>query len=367
MSIVDPTPSNPTGSVVAETAPTPAPSPEVQVNRGLPFWANPRFGLAILIVVALAVFSTLDSKFLNVEFVLFPALRTVAILSVVGMAQMIALSIGHMNLAVGRMAGFGAMFMGISFDLLHLPLYAGLLIGLVAGAGVGALAGWIIATTGVNSFVVTLAMDFALLGLIPLVYATFTDGAAFVVKPDGMQELRSASLADVCVGPVCGTSAVPILTIFAGVAIAGVSYMYAKSRLGRRLLVTGANLTAAKLSGVPTNRVVITAHMLSGLLAALAGFMAAVTTGSFRASTGDDFMLDSFLGPILGGTALSGGLVSPLGVVLGTTLMVVIRTGLKLLGIGLENLNILIGLILLLALSVDRGRRILSERRGTKQ
>ena len=113
MSIVDPTPSNPTGSVVAETAPTPAPSPEVQVNRGLPFWANPRFGLAILIVVALAVFSTLDSKFLNVEFVLFPALRTVAILSVVGMAQMIALSIGHMNLAVGRMAGFGAMFMGI--------------------------------------------------------------------------------------------------------------------------------------------------------------------------------------------------------------------------------------------------------------
>ena len=339
---------------------------DAPVTRDLPFWANPRVGLAIVIVIAIAVFASLDSKFLNVEFVLFPALRTVAILTVVGLAQMIVLSIGHMNLAVGRMASFSAMFMGISYDLLHLPLYAGLAIGLLAGAAIGALTGWIIASTGVNSFVVTLAMDFALLGLIPLVYSALADGAAFVVKPPGMTELRSASFADICIGSICGSPAIPILTIFAGVAFAGVSYMYARTRLGRRLLVTGSNLTAAKLSGIPTDRMIITAHMLSGLLAGLAGFMAAVTTGSFRASIGDDFMLSSFLGPILGGTALAGGLVSPLGVVLGTILMVVIRTGLNLLGVGLENLNILIGLILLLALSIDRGRRILSERRVTR-
>jgi ribose transport system permease protein len=360
MSLIDGAP------VILGGAEPPQHESDAPVTRDLPFWANPRFGLAILIVIALVTFSTLDSKFLNVEFVLFPALRTVAILTVVGLAQMVVLSIGHMNLAVGRMASFGAMFMGISFDLLHLPLYVGLLIGLVAGAGIGALTGWIIATTGVNSFVVTLAMDFALLGLIPLVYFALADGAAFVVKPEGMKALRSASFADVCIGSVCGSPAIPTLTLFALVAFAGISYMYAKSRLGRRLLVTGSNLTAAKLSGVPTDRVIITAHMLSGLLAALAGFMAAVSTGSFRASIGDDFMLSSFLGPILGGTALAGGLVSPLGVVLGTILMVVIRTGLNLLGIGLENLNILIGLILLAALSVDRGRRVLSERRVTR-
>ena len=184
MSVIDGAP------VILGGAEPPAHESDAPVTRDLPFWANPRFGLAILIVVALAVFTTLDSKFLNVEFVLFPALRTVAILTVVGLAQMVVLSIGHMNLAVGRMASFGAMFMGISFDLLHLPLYVGLLIGLVAGAGIGALAGWIIATTGVNSFVVTLAMDFALLGLIPLVYSALADGAAFVVKPEGMTELQ---------------------------------------------------------------------------------------------------------------------------------------------------------------------------------
>ena len=108
--------------------------------------------------------------------------------TVVGLAQMCVLSIGHMNLAVGRMAAFSMMITGISYDLWRFSLYAGLLVGLIAGTAIGALAGWVIARTGVNSFVVTLALDFLLLGLIPLVYTGLTDNAAFVTKPPGMRE-----------------------------------------------------------------------------------------------------------------------------------------------------------------------------------
>jgi ribose transport system permease protein len=112
---------------------------------------------------------------------------------------------------------------------------------------------------------------------------------------------------------------------------------------------------------------VITAHAMSGCLAALAGFMLAVSTGSIKATIGEEFMLPSFLGPILGGTLLAGGFISVWGTLLGTALTSVIRKGLDLLGVGLESLNIYLGLILLVALSTDRIRTVLSERQEVRQ
>jgi ribose transport system permease protein len=73
-------------------------------------------------------------------------------------------------------------------------------------------------------------------------------------------------------------------------------------------------------------------------------------------------MIPSFLGPVLGGTLLAGGFVSVVGTLFGTALTSVIRQGLTLLNIGLESLNIYIGVILLLALSTDRIRSFLSDR-----
>lgn len=329
----------------------------------LPFWGNQRLGLLVLIVALSALFGVLRPAFLDEQLVLFPLLRDISTLTVVALAQMAALSIGHMNLAVGRMAAFGAFFAGLGYDRFAMPLSLGLLLCLAAGCVIGALTGWIIARTGVSSFVVTLAMDFALLGLVSLLYSTFTDNAAFTSRPAGLAELRSYSLADICVGPVCGSPAIPQMAQFTVLALAGLGFLYARTRMGRELLLTGANPNAAELSGIPTCRRIVLAHTLSGLLAALAGFMAAVGTGTFRASIGEDFMLPSFLGAVLGGTLLTGGVVSVTGALFGTALVSVIRKGLDLLGAGLESLNIYLGCVLLLALSADRVRTVVSYRK----
>ncbi|MFI6724131.1 ABC transporter permease [Streptomyces sp. R-74717] len=328
-----------------------------------PFRVNQRLGLLVLIVILCALFGVLRPAFLDERLVLFPLLRDIATLTVVALAQMVVLSVGHMNLAVGRMAAFGALFAGLGYDRLGLSLPLGLLLCLFAGAAIGALTGWIIARTGVSSFVVTLAMDFALLGLVSLLYSALTENAAFTTRPPGLAELRSYSLADICVGPVCGSPAVPQMIQFTVLALAGLGFLYGCTRLGRELLLTGANPAAAELSGIPTSRRVILAHAISGMLAALAGFMAAVGTGTFRASIGDDFMLPSFLGAVLGGTLLTGGVVSVIGALLGTSLVGVIRKGLDLLGVGLESLNIYLGCVLLLALSADRVRTVVSYRK----
>lgn len=329
----------------------------------LPFWVNQRMGLLVLIVLLGALFGVARPAFFDERLVLFPLLRDVATLTVVALAQMVVLSIGHMNLAVGRMAAFGAFFAGFGYDRLGLSLPLGLVLCLTAGCAIGALTGWIIARTGVNSFVVTLAMDFALLGLVSLLYSALTENAAFTTRPAGLTEMRSASLADICLGPVCGSAAVPQIAQFTLLALVGLGFLYARTRMGRELLLTGANPKAAELSGIPTGRRIVLAHALSGLLAALAGFMAAVGTGTFRASIGEDFMLPSFLGAVLGGTLLTGGVVSVVGALLGTTLVGVIRKGLDLLGVGLESLNIYLGCVLLLALSADRVRTVVSYRK----
>ncbi|MFJ2647597.1 ABC transporter permease [Streptomyces sp. NPDC087420] len=342
------------------TGESPAPAPR---SHRLPFWVNQRLGLLLLIIALTVLFGVLRPAFFDARLVLFPLLRDISTLTVVALAQMVVLSVGHMNLAVGRMAAFGAMFAGLGYDKLHLPLPLGLLLCLLAGAAIGALTGWVIARTGVSSFVVTLAMDFALLGLVSLLYSALTENAAFTTTPSGMAELRDYSLADICAGPVCGSPAVPQMAQFTVLALLGLGFLYTYTRTGRELLLTGANPAAAELSGIPTARRVITAHALSGLLAALAGFMAAVSTGSFRATIGDEFMLPSFLGAVLGGTLLTGGVVSVLGALLGTSLVGVIRKGLDLLGVGLESLNIYLGCVLLLALSVDRLRNVVSYRK----
>jgi ribose transport system permease protein len=338
--------------------------PQPSRRRRLDAGTAQRFGLLVVIAGLVLAFGSARSAFYDQQLTVFPLLRDIAVFTVVGLSQMAVLSIGHMNLAVGRMAAFSAMFMGLAYQDWHLPLYPGLAIGLLAGAAIGALTGWIIAATGVNSFVVTLAMDFVLLGLVSLVYAQTTTSAAFTAKPSGMDALRTYSLADVCAGPLCGSPAVPQLFLFAVLAMLIVGYVYSRTRLGRELLLVGSNIKAAELSGIPTTRRVIGAHALSGTLAALAGFLLAVTAGSFTATIGSEFMIPSFLGPVLGGTLLTGGAVSVVGTLLGTTLTQVIRQGLTLLGIGLESLNIYLGAILLLALSTDRIRTVISQRRA---
>ena len=329
--------------------------------RAVSRWANQRLGLVVLIAALVVVFGSLKPVFFNQQLVLYGLLRDIGILTVVGLAQMVVLSIGHMNLAVGRMAAFSAMFAGLSYDKLHLPLLGGLAVCLLAGVGIGALTGWIIARTGVSSFVVTLAMDFLLLGLVALVYSAATGAAAFTTHPAGMDSLRNDSLGDLCLGgSTCGPPAVPQMLIFPLIAMLAVGYVFSRMRLGRELLVTGSNPRAARMSGVPTQRRTVMAHALSGLLAALAGFLLGVENGSFTASIGDSFLLPSFLGPVLGGTLLSGGYVSVIGTLLGTALTEVIQTGLNLLQVSLQSLNIYLGLILVLAIGAERLRTALS-------
>lgn len=314
-----------------------------------------RVVLTLLTIALFIFFGLRNSAFFNVDFVIYPLLRDGATLTVIGLAQLCVLSIGHLNLAVGRMAAVSALVAGASYQYWGLTLVQGAVLGVLAGALLGAITGWIIVKSQVNAFIVTLAMDFALLGLVTFIYVTFTGAtAAFTTKPAGMDYWRSKSLKDFCVAGICGPKSIPMMLLPAVICLILVSFMFSRTRLGRELLSTGSNLRAAKLSGIPVENRVMTAHIFSGTLAGIGGLMLAYTNGSFTAAIGSQVMLPSFLGPVLGGTLLAGGAVAVLGTFIGTMMTLVIRQGLSVQGIGLETLNIALGLVLLLALSVGQ-------------
>ena len=164
-----------------------------------------------------------------------------------------------------------------------------------------------------------------------------------------------------------GTFLSPLLVI-AIVIGAALFVLYRFSTLGRQILAAGANPRAAAMSGVPVDRVIVFSHGLSGFLAACAGLMLVARLGAAVPSVGgEEWLLPSFLGPVLGGTLLSGGVVAVVGTMIGAALVTTIRSGLLVLQIGNFLLQLFLGLILLFAVFVDRYRSVYAERRSTRQ
>ena len=306
-----------------------------------------RLGLFVVILVFWVAFILFANGFLS-GITIFGLSRSVAITAVIGLAQMVVLSIGHMNLAVGAIGGAVAVFTGWLMQSVGLPVWAAIAGGLALGALTGWVNGWLVTRTGINSFIVTLGMASVLTGLVYIL----TKAEAFRDLPKGFTSFGKARLLEI------GWLQISPLFVIALAATAAIALLYRGSIVGRRMLATGANERAARLSGVSVDRVVQFTHALSGLLAGLAGIMLVSRLGSALPNIGEDWLLPSFAAPIVGGTLLSGGAVSVIGTFLGAILIESVSVGLTLLNVPSFWIQLFIGLVLLLAVLLDRARTV---------
>jgi ribose transport system permease protein len=131
----------------------------------------------------------------------------------------------------------------------------------------------------------------------------------------------------------------------------------------------GAKAPAAELSGVRVARPYEICHALSGVLAGIAALMVVARNGaaipSMAGNLGQDWLLPAFLGPVLGGTLLSGGRVSVLGTFIGSALMTMLTNGLLQFRVGEFWIQSWLGLLLLIAVLIDLARRSILARRGS--
>lgn len=132
-----------------------------------------------------------------------------------------------------------------------------------------------------------------------------------------------------------------------------------RTRWGRNIFATGDNPTAARLAGIDVDRTRLLVFAICGLLAGLGGLILAGTLGSASPDLGRGYELDVIAAVILGGTALSGGRGSIIGVILGALLMAVLGNAFVLLGVSSHWQVVTKGLVIIFAVAIDgiqRGR-----------
>ena len=314
-------------------------SPGLQLWHGFARWDLASVVIALTIICgALLIFVPAFRSAYNLRALGF----TVAVTGVVALAQVSVLSVGQFNLALTAMGAMVGLLSGWLMQVGGLPYGLAIILGIAFGCSAGAIQGLIIVFTGINAFIVTLALAAAYFGAM----LGLSRGESYNRLPTEFVALGRASV-----------FGIPFLLLVSlGVAVV-VTVFFRQTIAGRKLLATGANPRTALMSGVATNRVIVAAHVMSGGLAGVAAVMLVARLGSAQPSLGAEWLLPSFAAPVLGGTLLTGGRVLVGGSYLGALLLAVIANGLVLFGVSAYWYQSLLGIVLLAALAVDRGRQ----------
>ena len=297
-------------------------------------------GLLIVDLMGALLLTVITPSFTS-TYNLFITGRDFSILLLVALAQMIVLAIGQMNLSIGAIGGLVAIVESGLMVNAGTPVVIALGFGLLLGTACGVANGLLIHWTKVNSFILTLGTSYVYAGI----NLGITHATPFYHIPNEISSFGQAR-----VGPFPLMAAV---TIVLTLLLAGFLYQVV---LGRQLLAVGGNPLAARLSGLPIRRATLTAHAISGFLAAVAGTMLMAQLGQGQPTIGATWVLPSFAGPIIGGAALAGGSAPVLGTVLAMVLISLIDDGLVLVSADPFWVQFLIGALILGAVVLGRTR-----------
>ena len=298
------------------------------------------FGLTVLVLAGLLGIGLARPEFFS-AFNVFVLLSTVALATLIALAQMVVIALGQMNLSVGAIGGLVAIAFAGVMQVWGVPPPLAVLGGLGLGAACGALNGLLTARLGLSAFIVTLATMAAFKGI----NLGITQAQPFYAIPESVKQAGNAGI-----GPV------PVLLLPAAAAAALVAWTFARLPIGRQILAIGGNPHAAELSGVRVARAIVATQMLSGVLAAGAGLMAVARLQLGQPTIGDDWLIQSFAAPVIGGAVLSGGHASVAGTVAGVVLVALIAQALVLFRVDPYFVQLLLGLLILGAVGLARVR-----------
>ncbi len=299
-------------------------------------------GLLLLILVVGAAVAIKNPLFLS-PINLANTANLIGLFGIVAIGQAVVIITGGIELSVGSIICLlGVLFVDflVSFDMawplaVFLVLCFGLVIGLVHGL--------LITRLGLQPFIVTLCGLLIYRGVARFYTADATAGFKFGQSFPWLEQLT--------IGRVGG---VPV-SFMAMLLIAGIMWVVLhRSVFGRYLFAVGKNEEAARYSGIPTRRVIVTAYVVCGLLSAIAAVYFAMYTKSISPSShGNFYELYAIAAAVLGGCSLRGGEGSIIGVVLGAVLLQVLQNLVNLLGIP-SSLNFAVtGSVILIGVLAD--------------
>jgi ribose transport system permease protein len=248
---------------------------------------------------------------------------------------------GGIDLSVGSILGVTAV-VGVLTSLIPGVGWLAVPVALLAGLGLGLINGALIAFLDLPSFIVTLGALTALRGAAYLIASGTT-----VINRD----LNFAWIGINYLGPV------PWLVVIALLTVVASWFILRRTILGMQIYAVGGNQQAARLTGIKVKRVLLFVYGVSGLLSGLAGIMSASRLYSATGMLGNGYELDAIAAVILGGTSFSGGIGTIWGTLLGALIIATLNNGLTLLNMSFFWQLVVKGLVIIVAVTIDRLRR----------
>jgi ribose transport system permease protein len=303
--------------------------------------------LIALFLLCLAI-SLLSDKFFTVANG-WNVMRQISVNICISVGMTLVVLTAGIDLSVGSVLAFcGAVMAGLfksgigipSLDLfIGFTLLGAILAGVGTGSLLGAFNGWAITRFKVPPFVATLAMLTIARGLTML----WTNG--FPIS--GLGE----NFAKLGTGWFLG---IPVPVWVSGIVVLFAIIITTQTRLGRYIYAIGGNESAARLSGINISKIKVIVYSIAGALAAVGGLIVTSRLDSAQPNAGFSYELDAIAAVVIGGTSLSGGRGTILGTVLGAIIIGVLNNGLVLLDVSPFWQQVVKGVVILLAVVIDR-------------
>jgi simple sugar transport system permease protein/ribose transport system permease protein len=263
-----------------------------------------------------------------------------SILGLLVLAQGIVMMVGELDLSLDASLAFAPGIIVLTTTMVDIAPAVSILLTLALGAAIGLFNGFFVARTKANSFLFTLSTQIIMRGLVlfwvPFSIAGLNEVYAFLGR-GRIGNIQAATIAFIA-----------IFLIF--------ELIFRKTIFGRKFKLTGGNRQAAYISGINTDRVIILAFIVAGMLAAVAGLITAGRQNAVSNTMGMGMVTMAIAGAILGGCNFKGGIGKPIGMLGGALLLGMIDNALTLLGVSVNLVNATKGGLILVAILLDHWR-----------
>lgn len=294
------------------------------------------------------VISILSDKFLTTNN-LWNVLRQISVNVCISVGMTLVVLMAGIDLSVGSILAFtsaicaGLLKNGIAIESLDLfigfTVVGGVLSAMLIGLLLGIFNGWVITKFSLPPFVATLAMLTIARGATML----YTQGIPISNLGSNFEFIGSGWFIGIPV-PVWISTLMVLIVVF----------ITKKTAFGRYIYAIGGNEKAAFLSGININNIKLTVYGIAGMMAAVSGVLVTSRLNSAQPNAGNSYELDSIAAVVIGGTSLSGGVGTVTGTVIGAVIIGVLNNGLVLLNVSPFWQQVVKGLVILLAVIIDK-------------
>ncbi|KHK97116.1 ATPase [Microbacterium mangrovi] len=309
------------------------------------------FGILIALAVVIIVTTIINPSFLFSTDGWRDLLLTPSMLVLIAVGQAIVIITRNVDLSVGSVVGLTAYLTGRLFsDVQGIPIVVVVVAAVALGAVLGLINGALVAFAKVPAMVITLGTLYAFRG-INVVWA-------------GSNRVNASNLPPQFLALGTGQFlTIPILAIVAFVVLAIAAWYMRNTRGGREYYAIGSDPAAAELYGLRVTRRILTAFILSGALAGLAGVFYAARYGTVDSQAGSGWELQAVGAAVIGGVAITGGVGSVWGAAIGAVLLMTINRALPVVGIPDFWQNAVVGVLIIGAIVLDRVLAVRQKRR----